>query len=312
MPDGTGAIAVVTSAAVEKPHRSGWTPLLECEFDLAYLLLMELDYGKGRLIVCTLDLEDHVAVDPAARLMAKRVMDYAQHAPLAPRVNKIAYVGGAAGAAWLDRIGVRYQRSDTLGADTELVLVGPDAALDTAALNAYLEQGGRAFFLPRAQENGWLGTILSSAAANFAGSLSVPDWPQAKGLSASDLRWRTYMDRPAWLLNGGAEIGSDGLLGRKTVGKGIAIFCQVDPDRFHADEKTYFQYTQWRSTRAVAQLLTNLGASFPVDSRIFRPLDTWSVNLDGTWQMKVTRKLARPPVRPKRMRIAASPQPHKH
>lgn len=285
----------VTSAAVEKPHRSGWTPLLECEFDLAYLPLMELDYGKGRLIVCTLDLEDHVAVDPAARLMAKRVMDYAQHAPLAPRVSKVVYVGGADGAAWLDRIGVAYQRSDTLGADTELVLVGPDAALDTAALKAYLEQGGRAFFLPRAQANGWLGTTLSSAAGDFAGSLSVPDWPQAKGLSASDLRWRTYMDRPAWLLNGGAEIGSDGLLGRKTVGKGIAIFCQVDPDRFQADEKTYFHYTKWRSTRAVAQLLANLGASFPVDGRIFRPLDTWSVNLDGAWQMKVTRKLAPAP-----------------
>lgn len=41
---------------------------------------------------------------------------------------------------------------------------------------------------------------------------------------------RAYMDRFAWLLNGGAEIGLNGLLGRKTVGKGIAIFCQVDPE----------------------------------------------------------------------------------
>ncbi len=56
----------VSSAAIEKPHRSGWRPLLECEFDLAYTPLMELDYGKGRLLVCTLDLEDHVALDPAA------------------------------------------------------------------------------------------------------------------------------------------------------------------------------------------------------------------------------------------------------
>ena len=282
----------VTSAAIEKPHRSGWTPLLECEFDLAYPPLMELDYGKGRLIVCTLDLEDHVALDPAARLMAERVMDYAQHAPLAPRVSKVVYIGGTAGAAWLDRIGVDYQRSDTLDADTGLVLVGPDAALDTAALNAYLEQGGRVFFLPCAQPNGWLGATLKLATPHFAGSLSVPAWPQAKGLSASDLRWRTYMDSPPWILNDGAEIGADGLLGRKTVGKGVAIFCQVDPDRFHADEQTYFHYTRWRSTRAVAQLLANLGASFPVDSRIFQPLDTWSLNLDGTWQMKVTLKLA--------------------
>ena len=47
-PDGTGATdGGVTSAAIEKPHRSGWRPLLECEFDLAYTPLMELDYGKG-------------------------------------------------------------------------------------------------------------------------------------------------------------------------------------------------------------------------------------------------------------------------
>ena len=42
---------------------------------------MELDYGQGRLIVCTLDLEDHVAQDPAARRMAGRIMEYALHCP---------------------------------------------------------------------------------------------------------------------------------------------------------------------------------------------------------------------------------------
>ncbi len=53
----------------------------------------------------------------------------------------------------------------------------------------------------------------------------------------------------------------------------MAVFCQVDPDCFHADEKTYFRYTRWRATRAVAQLLANLGASFPLDSRVFHPLE---------------------------------------
>jgi beta-galactosidase len=272
----------VASAAIEKPHRSGWTPLLECEFDLAYAPLMELDYGKGRVILCTLDLEDHSALDPAARLMAERVLEYARHAPLAPRVSKVVYVGGDAGAAWLDRIGVEYQRSGSLDADAGLALVGADASLDPAALNAYLEQGGRAFFLPRAQANGSLGTTLNRTAADFAGSLSVPDWPEAKGLSASDLRWRTSMDGPAWILSAGAEIGADGLLGRKTIGSGVAIFCQVDPDGFAADEKTYFRYTRWRATRAVAQLLANLGASFAVDNRIFAPRKT-VLNPDRMW-----------------------------
>ncbi len=274
----------VSSAAIEKPHRSGWRPLLECEFDLAYTPLMELDYGQGRLLVCTLDLEDHVALDPAARRMAGRIMDYAAHAPLSATAQKIVYIGGAAGAAWLDKIGVSYQQSATLDASAGLLLIGPDAAIDSAALNAYLEKGSRAFFLPCSQAQGWLGTSLKPAAAQFAGSLSAPDWPEARGLSASDLRWRCYLDTPPWLLSDGAEVGADGLIGRKVVGKGVAIFCQVDPDRFQADEKTYFRYTRWRATRAVAQLLANLGAGFAADSRIFHPLDTSALSQDDAWQ----------------------------
>src|SRR5262249_35123102 len=153
-----------------------------------------------------------------------------------------------------------------LNASAGLLLVGPDADVDAAALRAYLEQGGKAFFLPRAQSGGGLGVTLKPAAAGFAGSLSVPEWPEAEGLSASDLRWRTHLEAAPWVVSAGADVGADGLLGRKAVGKGVAVFCQVDPDRFQADEKTYFGYTRWRSTRAVAQLLANLGTSFRVDS----------------------------------------------
>ena len=263
----------VSSAAIEKPHRSGWRPLLECEFDLAYTPLMELDYGRGRLIVCTLDLEDHFVQDPAVRRMAQRIMDYVLHAPLSPRVDKVVYLGGATGVAWLDKLAVNYQQSATLDTGAGLLLIGADATFDATVLHAYLEKGGKAFFLPRAQAEGWLGTTLKAASTGFAGSLSTPEWPEARGLSGSDLRWRCYLDVPPWLVSAGAEIGADGLIGRKAIGKGVAIFCQVDPDALQADEKTYFRYTRWRATRAVAQLLTNLGASFAVDSLIFHPLD---------------------------------------
>jgi hypothetical protein len=50
---------------------------------------------------------------------------------------------------------------------------------------------------------------LKPAAAQFAGSLSAPDWPEARGLSASDLRWRCYLDTPPWVLNAGVEVGAD-------------------------------------------------------------------------------------------------------
>jgi hypothetical protein len=286
-----GNRGAVTSAAIEKPHLSGWRPLLECEFDLAYTPLMELDYGRGRLTMCTLDLEDHVATDPAARRLAHQILDYAAHVPPSPRAARVEYLGGRDGASWLDRIGVNYRRSTAPHSEASLLLIGPDAAIEPATVNAYLENGGKAFFLPHAEAHGWLGTTLKPAPAQFAGALAAPPWPEARGLSASDLRWRSYLDTPPWVLAAGAEIGADGLLGRKTVGKGVAIFCQVDPDRFRADDKTYFRYTRWRATRAVAQQLANLGATFTVDARIFHPLDTWALNLDGDWQMQVTLRL---------------------
>src|SRR5206468_729452 len=127
-----------------------------------------------------------------ARRMADHVLDYALRSPLAPRASRTLYLGGAAGAAWLDRIGVRYQRSETVDPSAGVLLLGPDAAVDPAALTAYLQRGGRAFFLPRTGAEGPLGIGLKQAPAQFAGSLAVPPWPEARGLSPSDLRWRSY------------------------------------------------------------------------------------------------------------------------
>jgi beta-galactosidase len=260
----------VSSAAIEKPHRSGWRPLLECEFDLAYSPLMELDLGRGRLIFCTLDLEDHVLTDPAARRIGERIIDYLlkQPSPIA-QARKVVYLGGSLGAEWLNRIGVDFQRVSSLDDHTDLLMIGPEAVIDPDTIREYLEKGGKAFFLPQSSQEGWLGTSLARANALFAGSLSVPEWPEARGLSASDLRWRAHMHSPPFILTDGAEIRANGLIGRLRVGNGTAIFCQIDPDRFNADEQTYFRYTRWRSTRAVAQLLANLGASFSADLQIF-------------------------------------------
>ncbi len=123
--------------------------------------------------------------------MAGRIIDYALHARLSPRANQVVYMGGAAGAAWLDKIGVNYQQSATLGAGAELLLIGPDVKIDTTALGTFMEDGGKVFFLPRSQADVELGVRLKPAAPDFAGSLSVPEWSEAKGLGVSDLRWRS-------------------------------------------------------------------------------------------------------------------------
>jgi beta-galactosidase len=256
----------VSSASIEKPHRSGWRPILESEFDLAYSPLMELDYGKGRLILNELDLEDHYSVDAGAAQLVQQIVSYGMNSPVLGKPDKVVLIGGDEDAQKLDSLGVIYQRASSLSNDVGLVIVGTEANLKDADLRGYLNAGGKAFFLPRQVPAGGLGVGLQSV-QDFGGSLAVPSWDEVKGVSASDLRSRSFYD--TWLIKSGGEIGADGLLSRVQVGKGVAIFSQIEPDSLNADTKTYLRFTRWRQTRANAQILANLGASFKADGDIF-------------------------------------------
>jgi beta-galactosidase len=256
----------VSSASIEKPHRSGWRPILESEFDLAYSPLMELDYGKGRLILNELDLEDHYSVDAGAAQLVQQIVSYGMNSPVLGKPDKVVLIGGDGDAQKLDSLGVIYQRASSLSNDVGLAIVGTQANLKDADLRGYLNAGGKAFFLPRQVPVAGLGVGLQQA-KDFGGSLAVPSWDEVKGVSASDLRSRSFYD--TWLIKSGGEIGADGLLSRVQVGKGVAIFSQIEPDSLNADTKTYFRFTRWRQTRANAQILANLGASFKADESVF-------------------------------------------
>ncbi len=265
----------VSSASVEKPHRSSWRPILESEFDLAYTPLMELDYGKGRLIWITLDLEDHLPLDAVAARLAQQIIEYATKAPLSPKADKVILIGNDADKAKLDSLGAIYQQSNSLASDAGLTVIGAGADVNDEELQAYLNGGGKVFFLPRSSPSAALGVRLQQV-KNFGGSSSPPPWSEARGISLSDLHSRT--ERDAWLIQsdgnsatGRSPVASNGLLTRITQGKGAAIFCQIDPDSLNADTNTYLRYTRWRQTRSLAQLLANLGASFKADEVIFKP-----------------------------------------
>jgi beta-galactosidase len=285
-----GNRGAVASAAIEKPHRSGWTPLLEGEFDLAYSPLMELDYGKGKVIWSQLDLEDHASLDPAANRLARQVVNYATTTPLAPRAA-VSYIGGAAGSALLQSLGLQFQ-SVTALPQSGVVVVGADATIADAQLEAFARSGGKVLFLARHNTQGAAGLQLQEK-ADYIGSLQAPLWPEARGLSASDLRWRNA--GKAWLAasGNGWEVGADGLLARRTVGTGVLLASQIDPDALKADEKTYFRFTRWRQTRALTQVLANLGATFEFDARIFTPRAAEKepiMSLAGAWRARLIQR----------------------
>jgi beta-galactosidase len=285
-----GNRGTVASAAIEKPHRAGWRPLLEAEFDLAYSPLMELDHGKGKVLWSQLDLEDHATLDPAAQRLARQVVNYATTAPLSPRVT-VNYIGGAGGSTLLKSLGLQFKSVTTLPA-SGVVAVGADATVDEAQLEAFARRGGKVLFLARQNAQGAAGLQLQEK-SDFFGSLQAPAWPEARGLSASDLRWRNTAK--AWLAasGNGWEIGADGLLARRAVGTGVMLWSQIDPNALPADEKTYFRFTRWRQTRALTQVLANMGAAFEMDARIFTPAVAEKepiVELAGEWRARLIQR----------------------
>lgn len=281
-----GAAGTVTSAAIEKPHRSGWRPLAECEFDLAYTPFMELALGRGAVAMCTFDVEGRPAGDPAVDEVARRMLAWLA-APTPDRPQRTVYLGDPAGRALLDGLGVRIDGADAAAAGPDaLVLAGPGA--DPRVVEAHAAAGGRTVVLPRRGADDLAPVVLVSAAYP---DRRPPAWPLAAGLGASDLRWRVPAD--AWLLApaSGIEIAAGGQLGRRRVGAGEIWYAQVDPDRFQADAKTYYRYSRWRQTRALCQVLANAGAVFAADRSIFlpRPIDRHApLALAGDWEFQPT------------------------
>jgi beta-galactosidase len=128
----------------------------------------------------------------------------------------VSYIGGEAGSTLLNSLGVQFKTVAALPA-SGLVIIGADATVSDAQLETFARGGGKVLFLPRRSATGAAGLQLAEK-KDFVGSLQAPDWTEARGLSASDLRWRNAGS--AWVASAGEgwQIGADGLLARRVVG----------------------------------------------------------------------------------------------
>lgn len=285
-----GNRGAVSSAAMEIPHRSALRALLRCEWDLAYSPLLELDCGRGRLTLCTLDLEDHAGNTPAARKLARQLIEHVRTAEITPQAVGVIYLGEEEDSRLLEWMGVRHTRVQLIEPDAQLVIVGRGAEVRDEALASYVGRGGKVIILRRdAAGEGPLGVTYEQVKDHF-GSLNPPAWPEAAGLTASDLRWRSTWDNIIVKGEEKIESAADGQLGRMVIGRGVAIFAQVSPEAVPAEEKRFFRYTRWRQTRALAQVLANMGATFHHDDRLIalieKPDHTWM--LAGEWDARLT------------------------
>lgn len=295
----------VCSAPIEVPHRGAWRPLFQGEFDLAYTPALELDHGRGRVTLCTFDFEVRTAQDPQADQFAIALLDHVARAAITPRVATV-YMGGETGAALLRDLGVIYTEAKRVPGNDHLLIIGADAVVDDAALRRFLSAGGTAIALRREHVTGPLGLRLESR-TDFAGSLAIPGWSEAAGMASGDLRWRGT--HTAWLVppQDGVEVAGDGQLARMSVGRGRLILAQLGPNAVPADTKRFFRFTRWRQTRALAQVLTNGGASFAQDARFLALLhepDFYLPLAGEDWLAQNTTRLAESPDR-----VWHAPQP---
>jgi beta-galactosidase len=280
----------VSSAALEKPHRSGWRPILECEFDLAYSPLLELDLGLGRVWLCTLDFEGRDQADPAADTLFRQFARYVAESPARPRAAKTVYLGNDSGASLLRSLAVNFTKTTTLPDDATLAIIGAEANVTPAALTAWAAAGRNVFVLPadKGGINHFGADIVLTT--RFGGSLNLPPSPLGDGLSLSDLHFRSTVDARLVGPAGPATVYADGLLASQSSGKGLVVYSQLNPRMVDLEAKPYLRYTAWRLTRANAQVLANLGATFSTDSQFFKPR-LERISLAGDWRAKLTTAL---------------------
>lgn len=288
-----GNRGAISSVPLEKPHLGGWTPLIESGVDLAYSPLLELSWGHGRVLLCTLDLEDRVTQEPLAAEMLRRIVTTLAEEPQPRKVysGPAQYLGGDAGKAFLDALGAEYVQDSALPADIDAtVLIGEGVDLDDPALLALVGKGGRVVILPRQEAMQAVGFALHRVTGSL-GSLTVPPLAEARGLSVSDLRLRNEAD--LWLLKTGDDVYADGLFGYRAVGRGTILWCQVDPRALPADERTYLRWSRWRWTRAVSQVLANHGVRLQQARSFlaFTPRPPTSLALAGDWDAMLTTPL---------------------
>jgi hypothetical protein len=251
------------------------------------------------MVWCSLDLEDYVPTEPAATLLARQIVDYAAKAPLSPAGRKAVVIGlPDKQVELMDLLGLEYQEAKEFPAQPGLAVIGSESKLSEAELKDWLQKGGKALFLTptepvlgvtfrtqketrpnqtveieewhrrRHQIEGYKPSPLAGK------DVPPPNWPETRGLSVADLHRRGPLDSP--VVDQGADIGSAGLLGRKVVGQGVAVFCMVSPEMLNADKRIYLRLTRWRQTRLIGQLLSNMGGTLRLDGalpRLERPGD---------------------------------------
>ena len=286
-----GNRGAVCSVPIEKPHFGGWKSIFECGFDLAFSPLMELEYSKGTFLLCQFDLEDHWDKDPVAKLLTQRIIDYVINKNDSNLQKNTFYSGNKKWQKIFNMMGLEFTNSQNIKPECEVIIVGPGSKFSSDKIKSFAQKGGKVLMLPGTASK--LFKIPVTLKKDYCGYTDFPEWPVLKGLSLSDFRVRAEIDQSIISPGKGVEIAANGLLGRFKIGKGVIIFCELDPSLYNTKQKPYLRFSRWRNYRVIAQILSNLGCGFAQHTAFleFTPPSTPSISLNGNWKAKIIRRI---------------------
>jgi len=111
----------------EKPQIGSFKTILSSGFDMLYSPLVELTIGKGRVLLCQLDVTNRYGVDPVATLVVNRLLEYGASRKTRP-AEQVAVWGSPYWEKALAEMQVESRTIEDLAelADAKVALIGID------------------------------------------------------------------------------------------------------------------------------------------------------------------------------------------
>ncbi|MEK6793525.1 MAG: sugar-binding domain-containing protein [Spirochaetota bacterium] len=263
-----GNYGAVASVIIETPHHGAFSPLIECEFDLAYSPLIEYRDGKGIILFSQLDITDRIYLDPVAERLLQNMIRYLDAPAHGVQAKSVAIRADAASVAYFEDMALNARRisadeRSSLSAANDILLVGAGAKVpELSAARAFAAQGGTAIILAQKpqtmQEAGFtvgMEKKRMTAVRTIGGDSFLAD------IGPELLHFRTYIDAEVFVkAPTGGMILADGLMMSLPEGKGRLFFSQLSADQF-SDGSRNLRRTRWNIKRLYRQILTAAGAA---------------------------------------------------
>ena len=220
-----GNRGTVATFVYTKPHYAPYQPVLECGFDLVESPLLDARFGRGRVVLCQVDVSSRYGADPVSTRLLDNLLAYVGGP--AERATQAYAVAGTSAGASLAPFGCAVTGADD--PDARLTVVsGDDLSPGMAeALRGHASRGATVLVLPGRETASAFG--LEVAACDlYKGELSAD--PLLAGLSAGDVFLKKQVTLEVGVDGDGwRSIVAPGLVLVKKMGKGRIVACGLDP-----------------------------------------------------------------------------------